>query len=109
MHFPEGMRRFSRQKHDGLVLDDVRDMKFATEHQEKLQGKYNRLVEFASTQGGTCAFTRNLYRVPVVLTVNNSTRNLGLLTTDDFLCNPSNVLFLRFPGTPGDAPPQSNW
>ena len=48
-HFPEGMRRFERSVHDGIVLDDVRDLQFVVEHQEKLQGKYNSLVEFAST------------------------------------------------------------
>lgn len=48
-HFPEGMRQFQRGVHDGIILDDVRDLQFVVEHQEKLQGKYNSLVEFAST------------------------------------------------------------
>jgi curved DNA-binding protein CbpA len=37
-HFPEGMRRFDKEKFDGLVLDDVRDLTFLSDHQEKLQG-----------------------------------------------------------------------
>ena len=53
-HFPEGMRRFERSVHDGVVLDDVRDLQFLVEHQEKLQGKYNSLVEFASTAASDC-------------------------------------------------------
>lgn len=54
-HFPEGMRRFQRTVHDGVVLDDVRDLQFVVEHQEKLQGKYNSLVEFASTAASACS------------------------------------------------------
>ena len=108
-HFPEGMRRFDRSKFDGLVLDDVRDLSFLVEHQEKLQGKYNTEVEFGSTTGGTCAFFRDLYRVPVVVTVNNSTRNLNFLSTNDFLSKKENVHFLSFSGRPGEAPPKTSW
>ena len=44
-HFPEAMRRFDREKFDGLVLDDVRDLTFLGDHQEKLQGKYSGAVD----------------------------------------------------------------
>ena len=44
-HFPERMRAFDRAVHDGLILDDVRDLRFCTDHQEKLQGKYDFDVE----------------------------------------------------------------
>ena len=108
-YFPEGMRCFQRSVHDGIVLDDVRDLQFVVDHQEKLQGKYDSLVEFASTAGGTCAFWRDLYQVPVALTVNNSTRNLDYLATDDFCSKPENVCFLSFAGRPGEAPPQTSW
>ena len=37
--FPDGMRAFSRKKHDAVILDDCRDLRFLVEHQEKLQGK----------------------------------------------------------------------
>ena len=37
--FPEGMRRSGRAVNDGLVLDDVRDLLFLSDHQEQLQGK----------------------------------------------------------------------
>ena len=47
--FPETMRHFQRAVHDGLVLDDVKDLNFLVSHQEKLQGKYDALVEFGST------------------------------------------------------------
>ena len=107
--FPEGMRSFNRKVHQGLVLDDVRDLDFVVEHQEKLQGKYNSLVEFGTTAGGTCAYWRDLYKVPVVITINNSTRNLELLAKDDFLSNPSNVVLLCFSGRPGEQPPQTKW
>ena len=37
-HFPDSMRTFRRGVHDGIVLDDVRDLLFLEQHQEKLQG-----------------------------------------------------------------------
>ena len=107
--FPEGMRRFDKSVHDALVLDDVRDLQFVVDHQEKLQGKYTDAIEFATTPGGGCAFWKDLYKVPVVLTVNNTTRNLDFLSTDDFCCKPKNVCFLSFAGRPGEAPPRTSW
>ena len=110
-HFPEAMRRFDRDKFDGLVLDDVRDLTFLSEHQEKLQGKYSGSVEFASTPGGQCAYWRDLFRVPVVVTVNNSTKNLHFLKpgAHDFLGKADNVQYLAFSGRPGEAPPTTAW
>ena len=110
-HFPEAMRNFDKDKFDGLVLDDVRDLLFLNEHQEKLQGKYSGPVEFASTPGGKCAYWRDLFRVPVVVTVNNATRNLKLLQTGahDFLGKHENVHYLGFSGRPGEAPPTTAW
>ena len=84
-HFPDGMRAFSRQKHDAVVLDDVRDFGFLVDHQEKLQGKSDAKVEFASTPGGKCAYGKWLHRIPVVVTANYTTKNQQLLDDDDFL------------------------
>ena len=55
--------------------------------------------EFASTEGGTCAYSLFLFAVPFVVTVNFSTLKLDLLDTHDFLGNPANrvVLELREP------------
>ena len=102
-HFPDGMRKFRKGYHDGIILDDLRDCQFLVDHQEKVQGKYNALVEFASTPGGQCAYELDLYAVPIVVTANYSTTNLDLLETDDFLGHPENRLLLRFPPP---APPQ---
>ena len=55
-HFPAGMEQFSRARHDAVILDDVRDFRFLVEHQEKLQGKSDVKVEFASTPGGHLAY-----------------------------------------------------
>lgn len=88
--FPDAMRSFKRGVHDGLVLDDVRDLQFLVNHQEKLQGKYDCLVEFGSTAGGTCAYQRDLFGVPVVATVNFSTKHLEYLECHDWLANPGN-------------------
>ena len=95
--FPEKMRSFSRQQHDGLVLDDVRDLRFLVQHQDKLQGKYDNRVEFASTPGGRCAYSRWLYQIPVVATFNYSTANLDFLETDDFLGTASNRVIVHWP------------
>ena len=110
-HFPEKMRQFEREKFDGLVLDDVRDLAFLNEHQDKLQGKYTGPVEFGSTAGGTCAFLRDLFAVPVVATVNNTTRNLQWLEAGahDFLGNRNNVHYLGFAGRPGEVAPTTAW
>ena len=100
-HFPEAMRSFKRAEHDGLVLDDLRDLRFLVAHQDKLQGKYNSAVEFASTPGGGLAYWKDLFAVPVVATLNYSTKNLGLLETDDYLAKPENRTLLHYP--PGAA------
>ena len=95
--FPDSMRAFSRHKHDGLVLDDVRDLLWVVTHQEKLQAKYDVDVEFGTTPGGTCAYKRDMFAVPIVVTINYSTKNLELLDTDDFLGNPENRLLVTLP------------
>ena len=46
------MRTFKRTAHDGLVLDDVRDLQFLVKHQESLQGKYGCLIKFGSPLTG---------------------------------------------------------
>ena len=108
-HFPEKMRQFSRKVYDGLVVDDVRDLAFLSGHQEKLQANYETVAEFGSTAGGTCAFEQDLWRVPVVVTINKSTRNLDFLATHDYLSKKENVHFLAFSGRPGDSPLQTRW
>ena len=96
-HFPDGMRAFQRNMHGAIVLDDVRDMAFLVQSQDKLQGKYNCLVEFASTPGGQCAYAKDLFRTPIIVTVNNSTANLQLLATDDWLGNARNRVVVTYP------------
>ena len=100
-YFPEKMRDFDRNIHDGLVLDDVRDLQFLSDHQDKLQGKYDSRVEFASTPGGTCAYTKYLYAVPIVVTFNNSTANLQFLRVHDWLKHKKNRLLVEFPAVLG--------
>jgi hypothetical protein len=94
--WPAGMKKLDRSMHDGLVLDDVRDLRFLEENQEKLQGKYNRPVELFTTPGGELAVTLDLFRLPMVFTINNDTKNLGLLKTSDFLKRRGNVCLLSF-------------
>ena len=94
-HFAEGMRAFSRKVNHALVLDDCRDFGFLVQHQEKLQGKVDSRVEFASTPGGKCAYSKWLHRVPVVVTANFTTKNRHLLVEDDFLGHADNRVLVR--------------
>ena len=76
--------------HDGLVLDNIRDLQFIEDNQDKLQGKYDARLEFATTAGGTCAYSKWLFRVPVAVTINFSTRHLEWLVSHDWLSRPGN-------------------
>ena len=90
-------RVFNRKKHDGLVLDDVRDMNFLADNQEKLQGKYDSPIEFASTPGGGCSLSKYLFKVPTIVTVNYSTKNLHDLVTHDWCSRADNLVVVRWP------------
>ena len=54
-------------------------------------------------------FEKDLWGVPVVATVNNSTHNLEFLATHDYLSKKENVHFLSFAGRPGVTAPQTKW
>ena len=73
---------------------------FFVNHQEKLQGKYDYMVEFASTAGGQCAYEHDLFAVPIVATINKTTKNRHLLESDDWLSNPGNRVLLSWPVGP---------
>ena len=105
-HFPDGMRKFNRELHDGIVLDDLRDFYFCVRHQEKLQGKVDTETEFAATPSGQYAFSKWLWRVPVVVTANYTTKNIDLLANNDFLANPDNRVVVEHIAPPGQAPPR---
>lgn len=96
-HFPDEMRKFQRGDHQAIILDDVRDLSFLVQHQDKLQGKYDCLVEFASTPSGQHAYKKDLFCTPILVTINNSTANLQLLATDDWLSNPRNRVVVSYP------------
>ena len=102
--FPNELRALNRKIHDGLVLDDVRDLKLLANNQEKIQA--TGIVEFASTPGGQCSYKRDLYRLPIAVTVNISTHNLQMLQEHDFLSSREHVRVLSFSGRPGEAPPR---
>jgi hypothetical protein len=46
---------------------------------------------------GQLAYVKDLYAVPVVATVNYSTKNLELLETSDWLKLPGNRVLVKFP------------
>ena len=99
-HFLDGMRAFQRKKHDAVILDDIRDFSFLVLHQEKIQGESDFRVEFASTPGGQCAFSKWLHRVPLVVTANNTTKCPELLDNNDFLGNLENRVVVRLAKPP---------
>ena len=96
-HFPDHLRSFDRAVHDGIVLDDIRDLAFVANVQDKLQGKYDALLEFASTPGGQCKYYKYLFRIPIVATVNFSTCNSHFLETHDWLGKESNRTVIHLP------------
>ena len=96
-HFPKEMRAFRRGVHDAVILDDLRDLAFLGRHQEKIQGKYDKAVEFASTPGGQCSYTKWLFCVPFAATCNYSTENLSMLKENDFLGKADNRVVVEFP------------
>ena len=95
-HFPDRLRRFDRDQHDGLILDDVRNLEFLGRHQEKLQGKYHAADEFASTPSGDYSYDQYLFAVPIVVTVNGSTKNLDYLNSHDWLGKPANRVVVNY-------------
>ena len=95
--FPAKMVEFKRGVHDALILDDVRDLDFLVSHQEKVQGKYDSRIEFATTQGGTCFYTKYLLKVPTVVTINYTTKNRGYLEANDWLSKPQNRVVVEWP------------
>jgi hypothetical protein len=97
-HFPDALRSFNRKTHDGIVLDDIRDLGFLTDVQDKLQGKYDALLEFASTPGGLCKYAKYLFQVPIVATANYSTKNLTYLDDHDWLGKPGNRTVVHYGG-----------
>ena len=92
---------FVRAIRDALILDDVRDFEFLSVQQHALQGKYHVPVEFGTTAGGTCAYKRDLYAVPIVATANYCTKNLGYLETHDWLGKAGNRVVVRWKGITG--------
>ena len=97
-HFPDGLRHFDRHAHDAVILDDLRDFKFCVLHQEKLQGKVSTKFEFATTASGMFAYSKWLWKVPLVFTANYTTRNLELLRQNDFLGRPENRVLIELAG-----------
>ena len=101
--FSEGMRGFERDTHDGIILDDVGDMALLADHQDKLQGKYDTWVEFATTPGGTCAFRKYLFAVSIAVSVNYSTCNFDYLESPDWLRHDGNRVLVNFSAVLSDG------
>ncbi len=98
------MRDYRRGVHDGVVLDDVRDLEFLNAFRHVFQGKYNQEVSFSDgTAGGAMAYHRLMFRTPFVATCNFATENLGFLDSHDFIGKPENVFVLRLAGPPWET------
>ena len=103
-HFPNAMRKYNRRTHDGIVLDDVRDFAFITEHQHIFQGKYDTVVEFGSSPCGGAVYEKYLFKTPSVTTVNKSTLNLEFFKSHDCLGKPDNRILFELTEKPWDEP-----
>ena len=68
---------------------------------KKVQGMVDGESEFASTPSGQYAYTKWLWKVPIVATANFTTRNLDLLRDNDFLSNPENRVLVEREAPPG--------
>ena len=66
-----------------------------------MQGKVDTTAEFASTPSGQHAFAKWLWKVPMVVTANHTTRNADLLESNDFLGNPNNRVLVHRDAPPG--------
>lgn len=95
--FPSKMVEFKRGFHDAIILDDARDLQFLVLHQEKLQGKHDGRIEFATTRGGTCFYTKYLFQIPTVVTANFTTSNLNFLEDNDWLNKIQNRVVVQWP------------
>ena len=80
------------------MFDDLRDLVWITDHQDKLQGKYNSVLEFGTTPGGQCVYYKYLFNAPMVVTCNFDTENLGILDTHDWLGKPQNRVVVLWQG-----------
>ena len=111
--FPALTRTFRREEHDGIVLDDVRDLQFLLDNQDKLQGKYNAIAEFGTTPSDEYAYHHYLNGVPIAVTVNKDTKNLEFLQPgkSDWLGQEENRVFIELKektyGPPEAAPTAS--
>eukprot|EP00665_Eupelagonemidae_sp_cell47_P010518 gene10518-2540_t len=58
---PDKMREFNRRHHGCVVFDECHNVAHLEENQDKLQGTYDRIVDFAMTAGGTCKYSHWLW------------------------------------------------
>ena len=94
-HFPDGIRKFDRKRHDSIVLHDERYFNLLVYHQEKLQGKVERSVTFAELPNGGYAHRKWFWKIPILVTAKFSTMNQQLLHTDVFLSHHENRVVVR--------------
>ena len=107
--FPAKMREYKRTVHDGIVLDDVRDLEFLNKFQHVFQGKWNQTMGFSDgTPGGAMAYDRLLFKTPFVATANFATKNLAFLESNDWLNKSKNVWVLRLTSPPFEETPSAD-
>lgn len=94
------MKSFNRKVHKSIVLDDLRDLTFATDHQHALQSCHDDdAITFASTVEGTCEYTKYLSAVPLIVTVSPSTENLDFHCSHPWLAQEDNRVLLELEST----------
>jgi hypothetical protein len=103
--FPALLRTFEPGVHDAMVLDDVRDLAFLSENQEKLQAKYNAIIEFGTTPSEEYAYHHYFFQVPIAATISRDTKNREWLEPGDhdWLWNERNRVVVELKEAPYGA------
>ena len=96
-HFPEKMRSFARGSTTASSLTTFGISSSLRTTRRSSKASTTLLLSLRARLGGELAYEKDLYAVPVVATVNYSTKNLELLETSDWLKLPGNRVLVKFP------------
>ena len=81
---------FRVDQHAGVLLDGIANIEFLKRHRESLQGR-TKICRGGRSTTMMYSYPYSLCRRGVVATADLSARNLHLLRTDHWLCDPRNV------------------
>ena len=88
------LRDFRVNKHSGVLLDGVADVKTLKAHREALQGR-PKVIKGGRSATMIYAYSYTLCSRAVIATLDSAAANLHMLTTDHWLSSKKNVIVLR--------------